>query len=83
MDPFYFDYQGCICERGTYGSVPNCLSIPATTTTTVNDNTSVVTFSPAQYGNQRQMVGMDTAWLISPPTGLSFPFHSHVYPSIS
>jgi hypothetical protein len=70
LDAAYSGYQGCLCERGTYGSAPNCLDIPSTASASVAvTNNNMLVFSPASYGDRRQMVGMDTAWLLSPPTG--------------
>jgi hypothetical protein len=68
VDASYDDYSDCICDRGTYGEPPNCLYIPPTSQLQVASSTSISnTFSPAEYGEHRQTVGMDTSWLLSPP----------------
>jgi hypothetical protein len=68
IDASYDDYSDCICDRGTYGEPPNCLYIPPTSQLQVASSPSFSnTFSPAEYGEHRQTVGMDTSWLLSPP----------------
>jgi hypothetical protein len=72
IDASYYDYSGCICSRGTYGFAPNCNYIPPTSQLQVADSPLQSTmFSPAEFGENRVTVGMDTSWLIAPPASSS------------
>jgi hypothetical protein len=68
IDASYYDYTGCICDRGTYGSAPRCDPVPSQSQIQVAASASISTmFSPAQFGERRVSVGIDTSWLLSPP----------------
>jgi hypothetical protein len=72
IDASYYNYTGCVCDRGTYGSAPDCSYIPPTSQLIVTDSPSESTmFSPAEFGENRVTVGMDTSWLLSPPISSS------------
>jgi len=64
MDPSYYGYKGCKCDRGFYGNPPNCQNIPAYLT----DNTDVPSVQDTQAfpGTARLMQGVDISYIFAP-----------------
>jgi len=71
VDPAFYNYQSCICDRGFYGSPPNCLNIPSVVTINGTDkDRSTLTFTDNSYGSNRLTLGVDISWFLnyqSPP----------------
>eukprot|EP00808_Paulinella_micropora_P014971 g19613.t1 len=65
VDPFYYAYEECKCNQGSYGSAPACQLIPAQRNVT---DTRLV--SDADYGDDRFQQGLDTSWVIQSNTTL-------------
>jgi hypothetical protein len=68
VDPSYFEYSLCVCDRGTFGASPNCVTVPEAqkidnvqgpVLSLYND-----TFTDSWYGNQRMTSGLSTSWVI-------------------
>jgi Leucine-rich repeat (LRR) protein len=68
VDPTYFDYEYCICDRGTFGSPPECFTIPESQTIdSVEypvDHFFNDTITDSWYGNQRMQTGLSTSFVI-------------------
>jgi len=61
VDPVFFSYAQCQCDRGFYQSPPNCLNIPS-----VVQMNSSVSFTDRTYGASRLMSGVDISWVLNP-----------------
>jgi hypothetical protein len=68
LDPSYYSYSTCVCDRGTFGSPPDCYIIPESQDienvqypvfSHLND-----TFTDSWYGDQRMTSGLSTSWVI-------------------
>jgi Leucine-rich repeat (LRR) protein len=69
VDPSYYSYSTCICDRGTFGGPPDCYIIPES-----QDINAVEypvfshlnrTFTDSWYGDQRMTSGLSTSWVIN------------------
>jgi Leucine-rich repeat (LRR) protein len=68
VDPSYYAYSTCVCDRGTFGGPPECFIIPESQDINgveypvfsyLND-----TFTDSWYGEQRMTSGLSTSWVI-------------------
>lgn len=57
VDPSYYNYSNCACEKGTYGLPPNCTFLPDFTVVQ-----SPTHFTDAVYGTARLQPGINTLW---------------------
>jgi hypothetical protein len=70
IDPSYYSYSTCQCDRGTFGRAPQCFQIPESQTLSkqqFNIETIKIinnTFTDDWYGNQRMSTGLFTSWII-------------------
>jgi len=65
-DASFYNYAGCICDRGFYGSPPNCLDIPEVVTINGNkSNSNSFTFTDETYGSNRLTLGVDISWYLN------------------
>jgi hypothetical protein len=79
IDGSYYLYSLCTCDKGTYGTPPDCPSIPTEVPLPapwVNSSSGMVldwsqanalytSFTDAAYGHERVIGGMDTSFLIN------------------
>ena len=76
LDPALYNYDLCVCIRGTYGEPPNCIPIPAVEMIATNKSrgagagTQVASAAGSQivdskYGNNRYTNGMDLNFIIN------------------
>jgi Leucine-rich repeat (LRR) protein len=81
IDPSYYKYSQCICDRGTFGTAPNCFNVPESQDidkvqfpvhTKFND-----TFTDSWYGEQRMSTGLFTSWVINKQNDDSMIENSH------
>jgi Leucine-rich repeat (LRR) protein len=68
LDPSYYGHSTCKCDRGTFGSAPDCYSIPETQTLSALEYEVVpaynISFTDIWYGEQRMTEGLSTSWVI-------------------
>jgi hypothetical protein len=67
VDPSYYAYSTCVCDRGTFGGPPSCFIIPESQDINhvqypvfsyLND-----TFTDSWYDEQRMTAGLSTSWV--------------------
>lgn len=63
LDPSYFGYQQCMCNRGSYGLPPNCADIPASIAEEASGS-GTGNFTDEIFGTRRFFQGIDTSFLI-------------------
>lgn len=74
LDPTYYRYSLCECDRGTYGVPPACPQVPSQVAVPLTGNQTATAatngyFTDATYGDKRLIVGFDNTWTLAQNNG--------------